>query len=157
MRRNIIPIVLAATCLSVALTASAQSANAGDIRGTAKDASGALLPDVTVVITNTQTGVAKTLTTNTDGLYDSGPIVTGNYSVTFTKDGFSTFTRTGLNLDVATVTVDGNMKIGGSNEQITVNTDVPLIQTETGDQSATLGFQTLEQLPNTGGSGVGPT
>ncbi len=157
MRRNIVPIVLAATCLSVAMTSSAQSANAGDIRGTAKDASGALLPDVTVTITNTQTGVAKTLTTNTDGLYDSGPIVTGNYSVTFTKDGFSTFKREGLNLDVATVTVDGNMKIGGVNDTVTVNTDVALIETETGEQSATLNFQTLNELPNTGGSGTGPT
>ena len=157
MRRNIVPIVLAASCLSVCMTASAQSANAGDIRGTAKDPSGALLPDVTVTITNTQTGVAKTLTTNKDGLYDSGPIVTGNYSVSFTKDGFTTFNRTGLNLDVATVTVDGELKVGGTNEQVTVNTDVALIETETGEQSATLNFNTLNQLPNTGGSGTGPT
>ena len=85
-----------------AISAHGQAANAGDIRGTATDASGALLPDVTVTVTNTGTGVAKVLTKNKDGLYDSGPIVTGNYSITFTKDSFATFTRSGLNLDVST-------------------------------------------------------
>ncbi len=150
-------VLLGTACIFAAVNASGQAANAGDIRGTATDASGALLPDVTVIVTNTGTGVAKTLTTNKDGLYDTGPIVTGNYSVTFSKDGFSNFTRTGLNLDVQTVTVDGALKVGGAAEQVTVNTDVALIQTETGEQSATLNFQTLEQLPNTGGSGTGPT
>ncbi len=157
MRRNIIPVVLAVSCLSVGMSAAAQSANAGDIRGTATDATGALLPEVTVTILNTGTGVAKTLTTNKDGLFDSGPIVTGNYTVTFSKDGFSNFSRTGLNLDVATVTVDGKLAIGATTDTVTVNTDVALIQTETGEQSATLDFKTLEQLPNSGGSGNGPS
>ncbi len=147
---------IAALCIGTS-AAHGQAANAGDIRGTATDPSGALLTDVTVTVLNTGTGVAKTFTTNKDGLYDSGPIVTGNYSVTFNKGGFASFTRTGLNLDVATVTVDGQLKIGGTSEQVTVNTDVALIQTESGDQSATLDFKTLNQLPNTGGSGTGPT
>ncbi len=140
-----------------AISANGQAANAGDVRGTATDTTGALLPDVTVTVTNTTTGVQKIVTTNKDGLYDTGPIVTGNYSVTFSKDGFANFNRTGLNLGVQTVTIDGSLKVGGSAEQVTVNTDVPLIQTETGEQSATLSFQTLEQLPNTGGSGSGPS
>ncbi len=157
MRRNIIPIVLAASCLSAGISAVGQSANAGDIRGTATDATGALIPDVTVTILNTATGVSKVLTTNKDGLFDSGPIVTGNYSVTFSKDGFSNYTRTGLNLDVTTVTVDGSLKIGAATDTVSVNTDVPLVETETGEQSATLDFKTLNELPNTGGSGTGPT
>ncbi|GAA3763839.1 carboxypeptidase-like regulatory domain-containing protein [Terriglobus aquaticus] len=133
--------------------AVAQSANAGDIRGTATDASGALLPDVTVTVTNTGTGVSKTLTTNKDGLYDTGPIVTGNYSVTFIKDGFSSLNRTGLNLDVSTITVDGKLTVGSTSDTVNVNTDVALIQTETGEQSATLSFQSMNQLPNVGGNG----
>ena len=140
-----------------AVSAHGQAANAGDIRGTATDSTGALLPDVTVTITNTGTNVQKVLTTNKDGLYDSGPIVTGNYSVSFSKDGFSSLNRTGLNLDVQTVTVDGALKVGSSADQVTVNTDVPLIETETGEHSATLQFESMEQLPNTGGSGTGPT
>ena len=149
--------VLGTACLFAGVNAKGQAANAGDIRGTASDPSGALLPDVTVTVLNTGTGVAKTLTTNRDGLYDTGPIVTGNYTVTFTKEGFDKFSRTGLNLDVTTVTVDGALKVGNTSETVTVNTDVPLIQTESGDQSATLTFSAMEQLPNTGGSGTGPS
>ena len=144
-------LLLPATCVY------AQSANAGDIRGTASDNTGAVLPDVTVTVLNTGTGVTKTLTTNKDGLYDTGPIVTGNYTITFTKSGFSNFSRSGLNLDVDTVTVDGKLAVGAASDTISVNTDVPLIQTETGEQSATLDFKSLDQLPNTGGSGTGPT
>ncbi len=153
MRHKFNSALLGIPLFFAAVSANGQAANAGDIRGTATDASGALLPDVTVIITNTGTGVAKTLITNKDGLYDTGPIVTGNYSITFSKDGFSNFTRTGLNLDVQTVTVDGSLKVGGAAEQVTVNTDVALIQTESGEQSATLNFETMEQLPNVGGNG----
>lgn len=157
MKHSLKILALAAVCSANTLAMHGQAANAGDIRGTATDPSGALLPDVTVTVLNTGTGVAKTLTTNRDGIYDSGPIVTGNYSVTFSKGGFANFTRTGLNLDVSTVTIDGQLKVGGATEQVTVNTDVPLIETESGEQSATLNFATLNQLPNTGGAGSGPS
>jgi hypothetical protein len=49
----------------------AQSINSGDIRGTVTDPSGALLPSVTVTVMNTDTGVSKDFTTNSDGLYDT--------------------------------------------------------------------------------------
>lgn len=150
-------LLFATACLLITGNARGQAANSGDIRGTATDSTGALVADVTVTVLNAGTGVTKTLTTNSDGLFDTGPIVTGNYSVTFTKTGFTSFSRTGLNLDVATVTIDGTLKVGSTTEQVTVNTDVPLIQTESGEQSATLDFKTLDQLPNTGGSGTGPT
>ena len=149
--------VLGIPLLCAAANADGQAANAGDIRGTATDITGALLPGVTVTIVNSTTGVQKVLTTNKDGLYDTGPIVTGNYSVTFSREGFSSYSRTGLNLDVQTVTVDGALKVGSSADQVTVNTDVPLIETETGEHSETLQFESLVQLPNTGGSGTGPT
>lgn len=157
MVHRLTTLLLAAACLLTTGNARGQAANSGDIRGTATDSTGALIADVTVTVLNTGTGVSKTLTTNSDGLFDTGPIVTGNYSVTFTKTGFTSFSRTGLNLDVATVTVDGTLKIGSTTEQVTVDTDVPLIQTDSGEQSATLDFKTLDQLPNTGGSGTGPT
>lgn len=153
MKRILTPFLLGISCLLTTVAANAQSANAGDIRGTATDASGALLRDVAVTVLNTRTGVSKQLTTNQDGLYDTGPIVTGNYTITFSKDGFSNFIRTGLNLDVTDVTVNGSLKVGSVNEQVVVNTDVPLIQTESGEQSATLEGKTLQELPNVGGNG----
>src|SRR6266566_9080109 len=62
-----------------------QATNAGDIRGSVTDPSGALVPDVTVRVVNVDTGVSKDLTTNQDGLYDTNSIVSGRYTVTFLK------------------------------------------------------------------------
>ena len=75
-------------CLFLSVACLAQSTNAGDIRGTVTDLSGALIPGVTVTVTNVATGVSKVFTTNSAGLYDTDSIVTGNYTITFTKDGF---------------------------------------------------------------------
>src|SRR5665213_3633028 len=72
-------------------SAYAQSTNSGDIRGTVTDSTGALLPGVTVTVTNNNTGVTKTLVTNDAGLYDTSSIVVGNYKLTFEKTGFAKF------------------------------------------------------------------
>jgi hypothetical protein len=72
-----------------AATGFAQNTNSGDIRGIVTDTSGAVIPGVTVTVTNNNTGVAKTLTTNGDCLYDTSSIGAGTYKVTFVKDGFT--------------------------------------------------------------------
>ncbi len=84
-------ISVALLCSTGAGYAGAQATNSGDIRGTVTDATGALLPDVTVTVVNVDTGITKVLTTNKDGLYDTSSIIVGTYSVSFEKQGFSQF------------------------------------------------------------------
>lgn len=132
-----------------------QAINSADIRGTATDASGALLPDVTVTVTNTNTGVAKTITTNSGGLYDTSSIVPGTYSIKFEKDGFQTYERTGLTILVGFSTINAPMKVGAVSTEVVVNTDIPLLTTENGEQSTTFDAKSMDQLPNVGG-GTGP-
>ncbi len=57
--------------LSVAHVGLAQNTNSGDIRGTATDASGAVIQGVTVTVINSDTGVTNKFVTNSDGLYES--------------------------------------------------------------------------------------
>src|ERR1700760_152230 len=128
--------------------AYAQSTNSGDIRGTVTDSTGALLPGVTVTVTNNNTGVTKTLVTNNAGLYDTNSIVIGNYKVTFERAGFEKFERSSITLDVGTYTVDASLKIGSANQEVVVNTDISLLTTETGSQSTTLQAKTMAVLPN---------
>jgi hypothetical protein len=128
----------------------AQNTNSADIRGVATDATGAVVPDVTVSVLDLEKGVLKEYKTNGSGLYDTGPIVTGIYKITFTKQGFSQFVRSSVTLDVGTITINAELKIGGMNQEIVVNTDVPLIKTETGEQSTTLGAKEMQNLPNQG-------
>lgn len=126
----------------------AQSTNSGDIRGSVTDSTGALLPDVTVTVLNNNTGVSKTLTTNQDGLYDTSSIVVGNYSVTFTKDGFSKLVRSSVTVNVGLMSVNAQLKVGSVTEEVVVNTDVPLLKTENGEQSTTLEAKSMAVLPN---------
>src|SRR5580704_19429515 len=63
----------------------AQNTNSGDIRGTATDSAGAVIPGVTVTVKDVDKGVVKTFTTNGGGLYDTGSIVPDHYLITLLK------------------------------------------------------------------------
>jgi hypothetical protein len=128
----------------------AQSMNAGDIRGIVTDSTGAAVPGVTVSVVNKNTGVAKDLVTNQDGLYDTSSIVAGSYEVTFSKAGFSKLVRSNITIDVGNFTVNAQLSVGAVTEQVIVNTDVPLLQTENAEQGTTLEAATLQELPEVG-------
>ena len=85
-----------ALCASGFVAAVGQATNSGDIRGVVTDQTGALVPDVTVTVVNTETGITKVLSTNKDGLYDTSSIVVGTYRVTFTKAGFTQLERSSI-------------------------------------------------------------
>jgi len=128
--------------------AHAQSTNSGDIRGTVTDSTGALLPDVTVTVVDKDTGITKVLNTNRDGLYDTSSIVIGTYRITFEKTGFARFERSSISLEVGTSTVNAMLKVGSTSDQVIVETDnLPLLNTESGEQSTTLEAKTMAQLP----------
>ncbi|GGH05576.1 TonB-dependent receptor [Silvibacterium dinghuense] len=145
---------LGAAVLAVALGAGgtslfAQSMNAGDIRGTITDATGAVIPGATVTVLNVDTGVSKSFTSDGAGVFDTGSIVTGNYTVTFSKDGFEQLVRGPITLQVGYSTVNGNLKVGEVSQKVIVNTDIPLLQTESGEQKTTLDAKSMAQLPQT--------
>jgi hypothetical protein len=149
--RNILRCILPVLLLfSGGVASLAQSVNAGDIRGTVTDSTGALIPDATVTVLDVDTGVSKNFTTNHDGVYDTSSIVTGSYNVTFSKGGFQTLIRGPITLEVGFTTVNAQLKVGSQTVEITVNTDVPLLSTESGDQTVTLESKEMEQLPQVG-------
>jgi hypothetical protein len=125
----------------------AQSTNSGDIRGTVTDPTGALIPGVTVTVLNVDTGVSKDYPTNQDGLYDTSSIVTGSYQLTFSKEGFELLVRGPISLEVGFTTVNAQLLVGSTKQQVTVTTDVALLQTETSEQSTTLDSKSMSQLP----------
>ena len=141
--RWIMPLVL----LFAAQAVIGQSTNSGDIRGTVTDSSGALVPGVTVTVLDVNTGVSKDFATNQDGLFDTSSIVAGSYTVTFTKAGFDQLVRGPITLQVGNTTVNGVLKVGQTTTQVIVTTDVPLLQTESGDQTTTLDSKSMAQLP----------
>ena len=144
-----------ALCLvwCIANSAFSQSTNSGDIRGTATDPSGALMPGVAVTVTNLDTGATKNLVTNIDGLYDTASILPGNYRVTFTKEGFDKLVYGPITLQVGIITVNGVLKVGKIAETVEVTADTPLLKTESAEQSTTLDSHTMASLPQVGTNG----
>jgi hypothetical protein len=128
----------------------AQNTNSGDIRGTVTDPSGAVIPGVSVVVTDVDKNVTHTYTTDGAGLYDTGSIVPDHYTLTFTKDGFKTLVRGPITLAVGIQGVNAELSVGSANQQVIVHTDVPLLDTESGAQEQTLTSQTMQELPQVG-------
>src|ERR1700730_5244056 len=86
---------------------AAQTAGAGNIVGTVTDSSGATVPNATVVITNTDTGAIRTLTTNSTGSYTANFLQSGHYEVVLGGGSFGKIDRKNLALTVGeTLTVD---------------------------------------------------
>jgi hypothetical protein len=143
--------VLLCTAMCFPGASYAQSTNSGDIRGTVTDFSGALIPGVKITVLNVDTGVSKDYVTDKDGLFDTSSIVTGNYKVTFVKDGFEQVVRGPVTLQVGTTTVNAQLSVGSTTQQVVVNTnDIPLLNTETSEQSTTFDSKAMSQLPNVG-------
>src|SRR5258708_9165598 len=68
----------------------------GRIRGRATDATGAPVPNVSVLATNTDTGISKSTSTGAEGSFEFLNLPIGSYKVTATKAGFKTFSSTGI-------------------------------------------------------------
>ncbi len=137
-------------CMSAATAVYGQNTNSGDIRGTVTDSSGAVIPGVTVTLTDVDKSVTKVFTTDGAGLYDTGSIVPDHYKLTFAKTGFQTLIRGPVTVSVGVQGINAQMQVGVQSVEVTVNADVPLLETESGSQERTLTAQRMSQLPQVG-------
>ncbi len=128
----------------------AQNRNTGEIRGTVLDATGASLPDVTVRITNTLTGVIREVQTNVDGIYIAPLLETGSYSIAFAKEQFKRHVRSSIVLHVETITINATLELGELTQEVTVQEAAPVVQTETSERRSTITAQTIVELPLVG-------
>lgn len=128
-----------------------QNANTGEIKGTVTDSSGAAVGGAAVTITNVQTGVTIASVTNSEGIYDSPSVPTGEYRITFSKAGFRDFVRQGVTLQLQTIAINATLQVGAPTEQVVVTAEVPLLQTETSDQQAHFDTKEVLNAPIVGG------
>src|SRR5258705_2871281 len=125
----------------------------GTISGTVVDTTGRLIPNCSIVITNTATGITRNLTTNSDGFYTAPNLQAGSYELTFTAPGFRTEAKKGVTLTVgASVVLDQTMQIGTTIETVQVQTDAPDVQLASSDISAVVNATTVRELPLNGRS-----
>ena len=141
------------TFVTLFLTCASASAQInGSITGVVKDASGAVLPGVTIEVASPALiEKIRTAVSDGQGLYRMVDLRPGTYTVTFTLPGFSTMKREGLELTAGfTATVNGDMKVGELAETITVSGETPVVDLQNVRQQTTLSRTTLEALPTSG-------
>ena len=144
--------LLVFACLAFVPTlALAQSSVAGTVR----DASGAVLPGVTVEVASPAL-IEKSRTTTTDGSgqYRLTDLPPGTYALTFSLSGFSTVKREDVAVSGSgVVPVSAEMRVGNLSETITVTGESPLVDTQSTRRETVIKSETLATLPATRGYG----
>lgn len=134
--------------LSVSL--SAQS-NQGRILGAVRDQSGGSIAGATVTVTDTLKGVSRTLTTDEAGEYAAPNLDPSTYRVRVEFKGFKTFDRQGLVIGVGQeAKVDVTMQTGEQNQTVTVNEDIPLVETTSATLTGNITSDKIADLPLNG-------
>jgi Carboxypeptidase regulatory-like domain len=152
VRRNSsrLALLIAAVFVMFAGQALAQEAT---IVGTVTDPTGAAVANATVTITNTETGVARSLPTNGDGQYVAPDLVIGHYNVKVAAAGFKAAEQKDTTLAVGDrLRADFKLQVGSAQEQVTVEANAVAVQTDTGEVSNVINGQQITQLATNGRS-----
>ncbi|MFZ1156813.1 MAG: TonB-dependent receptor [Candidatus Sulfotelmatobacter sp.] len=143
-------VLLAAMFVVFAGQALAQEAT---IVGTVTDPTGAAVANATITITNTDTGVARTLPTNGDGQYVAPDLVIGRYAVRAAAAGFKAAEQKGVTLAVGDrLRLDFKLQVGSAQENVTVEANAVAVQTDSGEVSNVITGQQITQLATNGRS-----
>ena len=127
----------------------AQSVATGTISGVVRDASGGLLPGVTVEAASPALiEKVRTAVTDGQGVYRIIDLRPGTYSVTFALTGFSSVRREGVELTTGfTATVNADLAVGDVQETITVSGAAPLVDTQNVSQQSVFSREVTENIP----------
>jgi Carboxypeptidase regulatory-like domain len=142
--------VLLASAVSLTLIGSLNGQSKfGTILGTVEDASGGVVPNATVKITNTDENASRHVVTNSAGDYDLVSSQPAHYEVTISASGFAAFPATNLLLAARqTLRVDATLAIGQASNTVTVeSSEAGVITTDTQTIQATMDSRELLNLP----------
>src|SRR6266508_2048137 len=115
--------------------------------GTIRDASGAVVPDAKVTLTNTATGVSTTRTTTGEGTFEFVTVKGGIYLLTAEKAGFSIALTDNVQVQVGVrLRVDMQMAVGQLSEKVEVTAAAPLIETDSSQRSQVITGEQMREL-----------
>ncbi len=140
---------------SVALVTASRPLSAqidqGAIRGTVQDATGAVVPDAKVTLTNEDTGLLLQTTTSGGGSYSFSPIKIGTYTVSVEKTGFQTVAHPHIGIHASEqAQADFSLMPGNVNQTIEVSSGLPLLQTQSSEVGQNLTSRQVNDLPLNG-------
>jgi Carboxypeptidase regulatory-like domain len=130
--------VIVCLVMSMALSAASRAQTAtGQFNGHVYDQNGAVVPDASVSLEDTQTHVTRTTKTNGEGLYQFPLIAPGEYTISVTQTGFQTATSPNLKLDVNQIaTQDFKLEVGATSQTVSVTATTEMLQASTANLGA---------------------
>ncbi len=118
------------------------------ITGTVTDASGAVVPQANVTVTNLETNITTTATSNEAGVYSAAQLREGNYSLKAEAPGFAAFVTQGITLTARDIRrVDVTLQVGATSTAVEVSAGATLIETETARISNTQNDRLMKSMP----------
>jgi hypothetical protein len=129
--------------------AQSQSIN-GSIHGQVTDPTGAPVPNVTVSVTNSDTGYTRDLVSDNEGRYLAPNLPLGTYSVSAKSSSFAPYIQRGIHVDAGSdLTVDESLKLGSVATEVQVSSDAPIIETTRVDLGRTISEVEVQNQPLT--------
>lgn len=149
-------LVLAATLrvdgvLGLAGDPAAAQTTTATVQGVVRDTSGALLPGVSVVLRDRDTGFVRSTTTDATGSYFLPYVPSGMYELSLELAGFKTVKREGLRFEVGQQsTIDVTLELAAFSETVTVTELAPLVETSKSTVDKVISRQQIDELPING-------
>jgi carboxypeptidase family protein len=135
----------------VAPSAAAGQTNTGEIGGVVLDASGGVLPGAVVTATHRATSTAVERVSDAEGRFFLPALQIGEWDVTVTLPGFTPQTLKGVVLDIGrTVNLEFMLGVQGLEEQVVVQSAIPLLQTSSAEISDVIENREVVQIPLNG-------
>src|SRR5713226_10476027 len=147
MSRLRIGLIVGTLLFAPTVPALAQQGTA-EIAGKVTDEQGAVLPGVSIVVTNEESGVFREVTSGADGSYFASQLTPGRYKIAAKLASFRTFERGGLLLAVGkTLTINVTLALGALEETVRVTAESPLVDTTSVKVGGNIGTIELSELP----------
>jgi hypothetical protein len=144
-------LVCVCALLFVSVSAFAQGGDVGSIVGAISDKSEGALAGATVIVTDTQRGVTRTLMTGDSGQYSAPNLTPGTYTIRAEYKGFQAMERQNILIQVGSqVRVDLTLQPGEQAQTITVTEEIPQVQTTNAVLGGALSNELISDLPLNG-------
>jgi hypothetical protein len=144
-------LILVVGILIAGADARAQVGSTAQINGTVKDTSGGVLPGVDVTVTQTTTGLTRSVVTDDTGSFTLPNLPVGPYRLEVALSGFRTYVQTGIVLQVnSNPTFNVELSLGELTETVSVEASAPLIETRSPSVGQVIENERIEQLPLNG-------
>ena len=120
----------------------------GSVIGTVTDQTGAVVPDATVTVKNTNTGLTREVTTNASGFYAIRNLLEGTYDLTVNKSGFRPSTQKGVGVSInSEIRINASLEVGAVAQAITVEASTAALQTTTSEVKTEINSEDVNNVP----------